>query len=98
MQMHTSSPAGREGSFNMRKVLREACAYPAIHEHAWCIDDRGFVVDPTWAGPTAGGLGSAYFGVVFSLEKVAAARRGSKGHASLLHDWVRDYPLLKRRR
>ena len=31
-------------------------------EHAWCVDGKGSVIDPTWAN------GHDYFGVVFELD------------------------------
>lgn len=39
--------------------------------HAWCLDEAGRVLDPTWEAP-----GSAYFGVPFDLAYVVARYQG----------------------
>lgn len=56
-------------------------------EHAWCLDDRSRVVDPTWDD------GVAYFGVELPLETVRAARRPD--NLSALFDWLGHHPLCQ---
>lgn len=58
--------------------------------HAWCIDGQDRVVELTWRHP-----GLAYFGAVFTIEEVQARRHVGR-EVSLLDDWERDYPLLKK--
>lgn len=57
-------------------------------EHAWCLDDCGRVVDPTWDD------GVAYFGVELPLEAVRAARRDD--NLSALFDWMGHHPLCRK--
>ncbi len=66
----------------------------AIH-HAWCIDDRGFVLDRTWSG------GTDYLGVPFKLTFLAAYllrhppfRPAALGKG-LINDWPAHWPLLR---
>jgi hypothetical protein len=63
--------------------------------HAWCVDQDGNVIDPTWAIRDQGDkpYGQAYFGVELSLDEVRRSRRG--GRLTVLFDWVRDYPALQ---
>jgi hypothetical protein len=43
-------------------AMRDKLPGLLVH-HAWCVDERGDVIDPTWADPEA----ASYFGRVFSL-------------------------------
>ena len=56
-------------------------------EHAWCVDRKGFVADPTWQE------GTDYFGVPFRtkyLKKVALERKSS----GVLYNPEMRFPLF----
>lgn len=60
--------------------------------HAWCVDEAGRVVDPTWSEEYA----PDYFGVVLDLATVRRATRGT-GCFSVFDipwRWDKIYPLL----
>jgi hypothetical protein len=59
-----------------------------IH-HAWCVKPDGTPVECTWEEP-----GVAYRGVVFPLPVVLDALDAT---GSVLDDWMRDFPILKKR-
>lgn len=59
-----------------------------IH-HAWVVDADGVMYEPTWPAP-----GQAYLGVEFSVERADDATWN--GDASVLDDWKRRWPLLRR--
>lgn len=71
----------------LRYVEGYATRFMAVH-HAWCVTAEGVVVDPTWHDP-----GDAYFGQVFSVAQVRAARTAQ--NCSVLRDWPNGYPLLR---
>ena len=56
--------------------------------HAWCTDEDGFVIDPTWKD------GKEYYGVEFSLNFVrkTSLRKGTWG---VIDDWENEFPLLR---
>lgn len=56
--------------------------------HAWCLDERDRVVDPTWSTP-----GRAYFGVVFAKATVVGSWEGDQN--SVLDDWPHGWPVLR---
>jgi hypothetical protein len=76
-------------------VGRTSSPRGSIHDHAWCVDEDGRVVDPTWGGPLQPPAGAAYFGAIFDLDLVGRARKGQKASASVLDDWRNNYPLLQ---
>jgi len=87
-----------------RKGLRYVEGYYATSilplPHAWCVDADGRVIDPTWRRldqPPYDADVPSYFGVVFPLEVVQAARTGSD-NCSVLQDWEHGYPVLRRER
>ncbi|WP_254511386.1 hypothetical protein [Anatilimnocola floriformis] len=62
------------------------------HLHAWCVDEKGLVLDPTWRS------GTFYFGIPFRLEflKKAIAERTERGdcYYGWLDDWRPGWPLI----
>jgi hypothetical protein len=54
--------------------------------HAWCCDDSGAVIDPTW------GQGSEYFGVPLDLPYVR--QNTSNENMSVLDQWERQWPIF----
>lgn len=64
--------------------------------HAWCSDAARTVVDPTWTAPGAPGIGSAYFGVVFTLEFLAKHRRTHKIALPVIDNWEAGFPILRK--
>jgi hypothetical protein len=62
-----------------------------VFAHAWCVDDRARVHDPTWPD----GAGLAYLGVPFSATYIRAHEK-QFGNACLLHDAHLDgYRVLR---
>ena len=56
--------------------------------HAWNVDHHGQLVDSTWLN-----IGTAYFGVEFSVERADEATWD--GDASILDDWMREWPIFR---
>jgi hypothetical protein len=56
--------------------------------HAWNASPDGFAVDTTWEP-----VGRIYFGVIFPLSLV---RRPKGSIPSLLDDWVKGWPVLRK--
>ena len=56
--------------------------------HAWCVDQKGKVVDPTW-----GDDGQVYFGVPFSSGFVREQTLKSKKYG-LIDAWDQHWPLF----
>jgi len=54
--------------------------------HAWCIDKKGRVYDPTWKD------GDEYYGVVF--DRKFAFSRVMKNGCGIIDDWKHRWPLL----
>jgi hypothetical protein len=56
--------------------------------HAWCVDRKGRVYDPTWQD------GQEYFGVpfdpIFVLETIA-----KREHYGVIDDWENKWPLIQ---
>jgi hypothetical protein len=57
-------------------------------EHAWCVDDRGRVVEVTWSD------GLAYCGVQFENEYIQDRIVESGYAAPALFDWEGGWPIL----
>ena len=58
------------------------CSIPALH--AWCIDARGRVVDPTWTDPT-----STYVGITISDELLMAEQMRTKHYGVLFEGGIK---------
>lgn len=61
-----------------------------VTPHAWCLDAKGRVVDPTWAGETIMGQrrsGDAYLGIAFETRWVVATLAKQKTYGVL---WESD--------
>lgn len=56
--------------------------------HAWCIDKKGNVIDPTWAD------GKEYFGVIFK-RSYALEQALKDGKVGLIDNWQAEWPLLR---
>ena len=63
-------------------------AFP-IH-HAWCVKGDT-VIDPTWDPP-----GIAYLGIVFDMDFVAEQIAGNTQSISVIDNWEKGFPLLRR--
>jgi len=57
-------------------------------EHAWAVDPKGYVVDPTWDD------GSAYFGVVFPIVYVIRLMFSKGFVGPVIDNWEQKWPLL----
>ena len=59
---------------------------PAMH--AWCVDKKGNVIDPTWPD------GKEYFGVIFK-RSYALEQAIKNGRVGLIDNWQAEWPLLR---
>jgi hypothetical protein len=57
--------------------------------HAWCVDQEGQVVDPTWADPEA----CQYFGVKFRRDFVRTMVQSESTYISILDRWMEGLPM-----
>jgi hypothetical protein len=57
--------------------------------HAWCVDESGSVVDPTWRDPAA----AVYYGVPLRLEYVLETV-GKRRRYGIIENHEHDFPLL----
>lgn len=63
-------------------------------QHAWCVDEDGRVLDPTWDQCDGHpGLGNTYFGVRIATDYVADLLLMGKGCA--LDNWHDGWPVLR---
>jgi hypothetical protein len=58
--------------------------------HAWCVDKKGNVIDPTWDYKDS----VEYFGIPFDPDFVMKSMFKSK-YYGILDNWHDDYPLLR---
>lgn len=81
------------GSPSLTCVEGYACFQKALllmQRHAWCADETGDVIAPTWMN------GLNYFGVPFT-EAIVTATYEAIGHAGVIENMEQGYPLLSKR-
>lgn len=61
--------------------------------HAWCVDDGGTVIDPTWTRGNAEALGMVYFGVAFNT-KYLIHHLCEHEKWGLIDAWEARWPVL----
>jgi hypothetical protein len=63
-------------------------------QHAWLIDEAGFVVDPTWEEPTPS-ESREYYGIPFCIDYIhkVKARTGCHGILNNDHNWRENLAL-----
>lgn len=59
--------------------------------HAWCVDSKGRIIDPTWVD-----RGTAYYGVIMDWRYVFETMLGS-GMYGILDNWKQGWPILKKK-
>ena len=83
--------AARLALRSARYIYVEGCAVaPSLGisiDHAWCIDQTGHVVDPTWQD------GRDYYGVAFRTDYLRRVVRANRQYG-LIHNVKMDFPLL----
>jgi hypothetical protein len=62
--------------------------FPMPFEHAWLVDDKGRVYDPTWDD------GIVYYGVAFKRDYVIKTVL-KKGYTGIIDDWQSKYQIFK---
>lgn len=61
--------------------------------HAWCLDEDGRVIDPTWASfPFE--KGREYFGIAIKTKYVIAHLLETERWGSLIDAWTTHWPML----
>lgn len=78
---------------NLTYVEGHACFQKSLlmmHQHAWCVDETGDVIDPTWM------KGLNHFGVPFTRAFVLATYEAI-GRAGVIENEEQGYPLLSKK-
>ncbi len=65
---------------------------PLALSHAWLVNEKGEVIDPTWVGKQH--KGSTYFGVVFNREYVMEMAEKLRCYGILDNDYMNEHQLL----
>ena len=65
---------------------------PLAVSHAWLVNDKGEVIDPTWVGKQY--KESSYFGVVFNREYVMEMAEKLRCYGILDNDYMNEHQLL----
>jgi hypothetical protein len=60
----------------------------AIHDHGWCVDSEGGVIDPTWTGRRGRSHGKAYYGVPLAESYFVQLIEATGWHDRVLTDHV----------
>ena len=77
-----------------RSVLRYCEGYACSNKlglplaHAWCVDQEGRVIDPTWDENPEGETGADYFGIALRMKTVAQCSPAKKGCYAVLGNWM----------
>jgi predicted ABC-type ATPase len=79
---------------NLTYVEGFATVYGAPIAHAWTVDERNRVIDPTWSGKNMLTSGTAYFGVKMPIDKVRETIY-ARGKYGVLHNPEQGFPLLR---
>ena len=56
--------------------------------HAWTVDSKGYVIDPTWDN------GISYFGVIFPSSYVTRITFSNGYYGPVIDNWQNKWPLL----
>ena len=75
----------------LRYVEGFATGESVVLEHAWCVDEDMWAVDPTWAEPE----NRSYFGVYYDPTEVLAAVEEQGFYGLHGNDHLRGFPLLR---
>jgi len=73
-------------------ILRSGGHFPILH--AWCVDNNGNAVDPTWGRDTSLWSGADYYGVEFPIDYVSGIFLRHKSTDSVIENWRDGSPLL----
>ncbi len=65
-----------------------------IIAHAWLVNDRGEVIDPTWRDPQSF-INPIYFGIVFDWEFVMAVAAKTEVYGVLDNDRAIEYEFKR---
>jgi hypothetical protein len=70
--------------------LAVSCVMPILIHHAWCIDEAGNVVDPTWDEPE----NCLYMGVEFDLQTLVEKTLERQLCGLLTDEWQFNFELM----
>ena len=79
----------RSEEFGWRYVEGWALTDGVPIHHAWCVDDKGTVIETTWKD-----LGEFYYGCTFDLTTLATSQPDTRYWQSYFRTIVRSGPIL----